>query len=281
MSATGRRPPRHRVGRMRRPRLPLPPRRVRPATPGAGQAPPSAARSASAQYVVAHELRTPLTSLVVGSRILLGDSVNKARRREIVRDVAAEAQRLSDAVEDLLVLAGLEATAAVDPEPVSLQATLRAEIDRASRLVPELSVRTLLAADVPPIAADGGIVEHLVRNLVAVAVDAAGDRGLVEAILVEEPGRRIRVRVVGRLPRREATSVVRPAAPLRDVASRVLAERLGGTLSVATGAAFARAELLLPAGEGALLEGAVGERLSSDGTAGHSPAASGDAVTWV
>jgi len=202
--------------------------------------------------VVAHELRTPLTSLVVGSRILLGDSVDKARRREVVRDVAAEAQRISSAVEDLLVLAGLEASE-VDPEPVSLQASVRREIERVSRLVPELSVRTLLASDIPPVFADGGTVGHLVRNLLAAAVDAAGDRGLVEVILVGEPGRRIRLRVVGRPAARDAASVVgRPAALMREVASRLLAERLGGTLVVAAASARIRAEVVLPAGEFAL-----------------------------
>jgi hypothetical protein len=233
--------------------------------------------------VLAHELRTPLTSLVVGSRILLGDAVDKARRREVVRDVAAEAQRLSDAVEDLLVLADLEATAAVDPEPVSLQVALRTELDRASRLVPDLSVRTLLAADAPPLIADGGIVGHLVRNLVAVAVDAVGERGLVEAVLVGEPGGRVRLRVVGRRDRRDAESAAgRPAAPLRDVASHVLAERLGGTLSVATGAAFARADLIVPLGEGAPGEEASGEEPSSARAGVASPVESGDdAVTWV
>lgn len=253
MSATRRGPLQRGAGR--RPRRPAPPLRDRSAALGA-QA-PAAARPPSVHHVVAHELRTPLTSLVVASQILLGNSVSKARRREVVRDVAAEAQRLSDAVEDLLVLAGLEG-GGVDPEPVSVQASVRAEIDRASGLVPDLSVRTLLAADVPPVVADGGSVEHLVRNLVAVAVDAAGDRGLVEVVLVREPGSRIRLRAIGRPDRRDAASVAgRSAGPLRDVASRVLAARLGGTFAVAAGSADARAELVLPAGEGAPGDGPV------------------------
>ena len=70
--------------------------------------------------------------------------------------------------------------------------------------------------------------------------------------------------------------MARPAAPLRDVASRLLAERLGGTLSVAAGSRFARAELALPAGEAALGEEDLGEGLSGDGASGHSPAARGD-----
>jgi hypothetical protein len=282
MSAARRGSLRRGVALSRRPRharRPLPPSRARWPVSRAGRAAPSA-RLPSAQYVVAHELRTPLTSLVVGSRILLGDSVNKARRREVARDVAAEAQRLSDAVEDLLVLAGLESSAG-EAEPVSLQATVRAEIDRAGRLMPDLSVRTLLPPDVAPVVADARAVGHLVRNLVAAAVDAAGERGLVEVALVGDPAGRVRLRAAGR-PGRRAAAAGRPAAPLRDVAGRVLAERLGGSLAGTSGPAGSRFELVLPAGgdepdDGALASGGDGPT-SGDGapTPGDGALAPGD-----
>ncbi len=194
--------------------------------------------------MVAHELRTPLTTLIVGSRILLGDT-RKARRREVARDVAVEAQRLADAVEDLLVLVDLEAPPA-DREPVSLQATVRAAIERASRLAPDLSIRTLLAADAPPVVADGGAVTHLVRNLVAAAVDGAGESGLLEVALLGAPGGGVAIRLAGR-PDRRATSAPRATPRLRDVATHLIADRLGGRLEIATGRGVVRADLLLPA----------------------------------
>lgn len=271
MRATRRGSLRRGARRLPRPRRPVPAFGGLAAPAGRRASPP--ARSPSAHYLIAHELRTPLTSLVVGSRILLNGAVNGARRREVARDVAAEAQRLSGAVEDLLVLAGLEATAA-DPEPVSLQGGVRVEVGRAAHLAPQLRVRTLLASDVPPVVADGRVVQHLVRNLVAMAAEVAGDRGLVEAVLVGIPGGGIRLRVAGRPDRRDAPAGVgRPAAPLRDVATRVLAERLGATLLVVADPAAAVAELTLPTG---------GEGASGAETPGDRPAIDGDApVTWV
>lgn len=244
VSGAGRSPVRRPAGRTGRPHRPGPGRRAGPQGPPAAGAP--GGRLASAQYVVAHELRTPLTSLVVGSRTLLGD-VNKARRREIVRNVAVEAQRLADAVEDLLVLASPEVPP-VDPEPVSLQATVRAAIDRASPLAPELSVRTLIAADVHPVVADGGAIAHVVRNLVAAAIDAAGDGGLLEAVLFGAEAGGITLRLAGR-PDARAKPGRRPSAPLRDGATRLLAARLGGTLQLITTRDTVRADLVLPVGD--------------------------------
>jgi nitrogen-specific signal transduction histidine kinase len=213
-------------------------------------------RAPAARYVVAHELRTPLTSVVVGTRLLLDNSIKAGRRREIAHDVAAEAQRLANAVEDLLVLAGFEG-AAVQGDPVSLQASVHVELAMACRLAPDLTVRTLLARDVPPVVADAGRVEHLVRNLVAGAAVAAGENGQLEVAVVRAPAGGVSIRVAGRPRRRDGAAAAHRAgaAPLRDVATRIIAERLGGRLSRAFDRGAQRASVVLPVGDTSIDDG--------------------------
>jgi nitrogen-specific signal transduction histidine kinase len=217
-----------------------------------------------AAYGIAHELRTPLTSLVVGTRILGVDEINPGDRQNIARDVAVETQRLANAVEDLLVVTGLDSPHAAD-EPVSLQATVRAELDRACRLAPELTVRMLLADDVPTVMTDERSVQHLVRNLIASAVTAAGERGKLEAVVATSPTGAARIRVAGRARRRDRlTPIRRVGTPLRDGAASVLAERLGGSLARSSERGVERASLTFPPPSPG--ERAAGDERADDGT---------------
>lgn len=214
--------------------------RARPAP----RARPTVGQRPTAGYVVAHELRTPLTTLILGSRILLDNPVGAGLRRDVLHDVAAEAQRLSDAVEDLLVLAGLEATAH-EVEPVSIQAAVRAELDRASRVARRLRVRALLPADVAPVVTDAGVLRHLVHDLVTASVEAAGERGVLEVILARMPADGARLCISARPAPAAGDAVARPAAPLRRAAVRTLADRIGACLLLEEHAGRTRAELSL------------------------------------
>ena len=183
--------------------------------------------------VVAHELRTPLTSVLLGSRILLQGTVRGTSRQEVVRDLAAETQRLADAVEDLLELVHLGGWT-LRPEPVALQHLVRATLARAVAMAPTIRFRALLPADIGPVLADEALLGHLVQNLVAGACTVAAPGGRVDVTLAPRAGGRVRLRVAAiadlalRVPPAPSSSELRQAATTR------LAERVAARLDVRT-----------------------------------------------
>ena len=73
--------------------------------------------------VLSHELRTPITTIYAGSSVLARrPALSPPATQTLAHDISAEAARLYDLVEDLLVLARLERRV-LDPldEPVLLQ----------------------------------------------------------------------------------------------------------------------------------------------------------------
>src|SRR5258705_9722785 len=98
---------------------------------------PASARSIEAEEaflaVLSHELRTPITTIYAGSSVLARRrGLSPAATRTLAVDISAEAARLYDLVEDLLVLARLERRV-LDPldEPV----LVRRSVDSTIRMI--------------------------------------------------------------------------------------------------------------------------------------------------
>jgi len=73
--------------------------------------------------IMSHELRTPITTIYAGSSVLArGAALSPPASQTLALDISAEAARLYDLVEDLIVIARLERRV-IDPidEPVLLQ----------------------------------------------------------------------------------------------------------------------------------------------------------------
>jgi PAS domain S-box-containing protein len=72
--------------------------------------------------MVSHELRTPLTTILGNARVLAGRmrSLDADARGGALIDIADEAERLNQVIENLLVLARLEAGRTLDLEPILL-----------------------------------------------------------------------------------------------------------------------------------------------------------------
>jgi len=81
-----------------------------------------------------HELRTPLTAIRGNADIMrqLGERMDSDERIEVLDEVAAEAERMSRLVNDLLTLARAQAGEQVQPRPVRLNDALESAV-RAAR----------------------------------------------------------------------------------------------------------------------------------------------------
>lgn len=156
--------------------------------------------------VLSHELRTPITTIYAGSSVLARrPTLPPPATQTLARDISAEAARLYDLVEDLIVLARLERRI-LDPldEPVLLQRAVEAIVRMAAERLPEAPISLVGALDAPPVHGDATYVEQACRNLILSSIRFAGptpDRGLVIALDVDIAAGEVTVRVLDRGPR--------------------------------------------------------------------------------
>jgi signal transduction histidine kinase len=155
--------------------------------------------------VLSHELRTPITTIYAGSSVLARrPSLSPSATRALASDISAEAARLYDLVEDLLVLARLERRI-LEPldEPVlitrSVDATIRMIVDRLGGT----QIDRTGDADVPPVLADATFVDQACRNLVMASIRYAGpepDRHLIVDVRSHSEADEVTVAVLDRGP---------------------------------------------------------------------------------
>lgn len=136
--------------------------------------------------LMSHELRTPITTVYGAARVLevRSDRIDEDSRIELVRHIRENAERLNRMIENLLVLARLDAKKSADAEPVLIAHVVR-EVARTfavSRKREPLSVE--VEPDLPLVAGQTGLVEHILQNL------------LTNAEKYSEPGAEISLRVV-------------------------------------------------------------------------------------
>lgn len=116
---------------------------------------------------VTHDLRTPLASIKAGVTTLLdpGVDINADARRELLRTVLEETDRLNRLVGNLLDLARVRAGAvAPAKQQVALDEIVESVLHRLSSSLDELVVRTVFR-DVPDIPADPIQVDQVLTNV--------------------------------------------------------------------------------------------------------------------
>jgi signal transduction histidine kinase len=121
--------------------------------------------------IMSHELRTPITTIYAGSSVLARTAaLSPPASQTLALDISAEAARLYDLVEDLIVIARLERRV-IDPidEPVLLQRVADATVRVAQSRVPDVAFVREGAIDPPPVCGDLGYVEQAARDLTLVA----------------------------------------------------------------------------------------------------------------
>jgi PAS domain S-box-containing protein len=117
---------------------------------------------------VSHELRTPTTTIRGGALTLLkrGDQLEPEVRRQLLRDMAEEAERLYHLVEDLLSLSRAQAGMQMHLEPLILHRFINDVIlDLGRRVGGGHPLSVEVPETVPLVDADPTVLEQVLRNL--------------------------------------------------------------------------------------------------------------------
>ncbi|HET9614639.1 MAG TPA: histidine kinase dimerization/phospho-acceptor domain-containing protein [Candidatus Limnocylindrales bacterium] len=180
--------------------------------------------------VLSHELRTPLTTIYAGSSVLARRGrLSPPATRTLALDISAEAARLYELVENLLVIARLERRI-LEPldESVDLGQVLDAAIRTTGDRFPDARIVREGARRPPPVRGDTTYVEQACRNLLLAGLRVAGDNAepvlVVRADLDRERGE-VAVRVFDRGPSLSETEL----GQAFDLASESTSGRLEGT----------------------------------------------------
>lgn len=122
--------------------------------------------------MVSHELRTPVTTIFGNAQVLLGRSQRLPdTERGMVSDIAEDADRLSDIVENLLLLSRLQSGARMELEPVLLDRAVECHVAAFARRHPdrELAV-TASSTRHLVVDADATYLALLLQNLMTNAI---------------------------------------------------------------------------------------------------------------
>lgn len=136
--------------------------------------------------VLSHELRTPVTTIFGGARVLARDEsgLDEATRREILIDVADEAERLKRLVEDVVALSRFgETDADLGREPVLLQRVVPTVVASEEERWPGVVFSISIPPGLPTVVADPTYLEQVIRNLLANAAKYGGQGASVEVVV--------------------------------------------------------------------------------------------------
>jgi two-component system phosphate regulon sensor histidine kinase PhoR len=134
---------------------------------------------------VSHELKTPLAAIRGYAETLRDGALDEPpTARRFTDRILSQCRRLQELLADLLILSRLEGDAALEREPVSLDAIARHAVELLTPAAREKGVEIELCEEpVPPVPGDAGNLERLLLNL------------LDNAIKYNRPDGRITVRV--------------------------------------------------------------------------------------
>jgi signal transduction histidine kinase len=216
--------------------------------------------------ILSHELRTPLTAIKGCARTLLRHEaiLDAATRRQLLRDIDDEAERLHRLFENLIELARA-GDDQLRTELTPLDVLIRGVVADIAPRAEERPIRLHFASALPPVRADpvriGQVVRNLLENAIkyspagsAIDVGTSRRRGLVAVTVANEgPGiaREHQARIFERFYRVEPPGRTAGGAGLGLAICRRFAELHGGRIEVESepgrGATF---RLILPIDRG-------------------------------
>jgi signal transduction histidine kinase len=126
--------------------------------------------------IMSHELRTPITTIYAGSSMLARSAdLSRAASHALALDISAEAARLYDLVEDLIVIARIEREV-IDPsdEPVLLQRVADVTTRVLASRAPDVPFVRAGITDPPPVRGDATYIEQCARDLALAATRFGG-----------------------------------------------------------------------------------------------------------
>jgi two-component system sensor histidine kinase KdpD len=136
---------------------------------------------------VTHDLRTPLASITASASSLLEEGVpfTEEQRRELLRTILEESERLNRLVANLLDLSRLRAGALVPSvELVPIEDVISAVVERLRPRLAGRSVREHVRGDLPPLPMDVVQIDQVLTNLIenALSFSPAGTDIVVSAV---------------------------------------------------------------------------------------------------
>jgi len=118
---------------------------------------------------VTHDLRTPLSSIMASATSLLEEGVpfSEEQRRELLRTILEESERLNRLVANLMDLSRLRAGALTPSvEPVALEDLASSVLRRLGPLVEGRTIRVTVRDDVPAVPVDVVQMDQVLTNLI-------------------------------------------------------------------------------------------------------------------
>ncbi len=185
---------------------------------------------------VGHDLRTPLAGIkaCVSSLREPDLELTDAQQAELLATVDTSTDKMNDLVENLLALSRLQAGAlSVHPRPTALDEITAAALLHTPPL-PGRAVDVDVPDDLPPAWADPGLLERVIANLVANALDAGPPDQAVH-VHARREGDVLRLRVTDHGPGVPADQRERVFAPFQRLGDHTTHHGLGLGLAIARG----------------------------------------------
>jgi signal transduction histidine kinase len=132
--------------------------------------------------LLSHELRTPVTALYGFANLLSRPTrIDADLEREVLADMALEADRLQRIVENLIALARAERGAPMGgTDPVLLQRLVPRVVEQEQRLWPSATFVHRMPPDLATVRGDEEYLRQVLRNLLSNAAKYAGTDGPIE-----------------------------------------------------------------------------------------------------
>jgi len=119
--------------------------------------------------LVSHELRSPISTLVGNTHLLLrrADRLSNEDRQESLEEILTSSWKLQEVIENLLTLTRMDASDALDLQPVSLKDLVPNCVESFSRRNPERTVSIDSNASSPEVAGQETLLAMVVDNLLS------------------------------------------------------------------------------------------------------------------
>ena len=118
--------------------------------------------------LVSHELRTPI-STILGNGLLLVRQwamIPQDDRQQALSDIASEAEKLQEIIENLLLITRMEA-GSLDSDPLAMERLIEESIEDFRRMHPDRLLSFAPSAGLPPALGEPTLVPLIMRNLLS------------------------------------------------------------------------------------------------------------------
>lgn len=131
---------------------------------------------------ISHELRTPMAAVYGAATTLLHreEQLEPRHRRQLLEMLAAEAKRLADITEEVLLTSQLDhGDLRVDQEPIDVADVVHGTLTRMESQLQDVRLDVDVPADLPPASGDADRLRQVLMNLLDNAVKYSGAQQII------------------------------------------------------------------------------------------------------